>query len=130
MQVQEIVKWMSENPAVAATIVWPLLSGIVNLLPSSTIDEWELPRSARTALIVSSEARASTLASRWLRSWPSSTAKPTSCTPRRSPRRSRPPEHEPVPESERVVRQVGWKTLTTPTICPWRLEGRSGYRDP
>jgi len=55
MQVQELIKWASENPAVAAAVGWPVLSAIVNLLlKQHTIDEWvELAeKKPRTAALI------------------------------------------------------------------------------
>lgn len=55
MSVQEIIQWTSENPVAVAAVVWPLLSGIVNLLlKQHTIDEWvELAeKRPRTAALI------------------------------------------------------------------------------
>lgn len=49
---QDIIKYITENPAASAAVIWPILSAIVNvLLKQHTIDEWivfaeERPRAA------------------------------------------------------------------------------------
>jgi hypothetical protein len=38
---QDVVKWATENPAAAAAVFWPVLSGVINLLlKQHTVDEW------------------------------------------------------------------------------------------
>lgn len=37
----DLIAWVSNNPAVAAAVGWPILSAIVNmLLKQHTVDEW------------------------------------------------------------------------------------------
>jgi hypothetical protein len=48
----DMIKWVTDNPAVATAVIWPILSAIVNmLLKQHTVEEWiefadKNPRSA------------------------------------------------------------------------------------
>jgi hypothetical protein len=48
----DTIAWVTNNPAVAAAVIWPILSAVVNLLlKQHTVDEWiefadKSPRSA------------------------------------------------------------------------------------